>query len=102
MESKMRNFINKIGNVVTKFISDTIDGDLLIYEIPLSGNSVLKVYVYGKYNSKFRFVYKDKRCTRTKKIDRVLRDRMPMAELRTGIHDKQLSDFTGKNVRFFR
>lgn len=83
-------------------ITESDSVEMMIRDIPLDAGGVLKVYVYGKYNSKFRFVYEDDKCTKVKKMDRALKDRMPMAELRTGIHDKKLSDFTGKNVRFFR
>lgn len=85
-----------------KRINEPTGVEMLIREVSLDNGGVLKVYTHGKYNSKFKFVYEDDKGKKYKKMDRVLKDRMPMAELRTGIHDKKLSDFTGKNVRFFR
>lgn len=100
----MTSILSKLFTSAVKILDDHQgNNDMLIHTTNLKPhNSTLKVYVYGRYNSKFRFVYEDDDSHQTKKVTRVLMDRMPMSELRTGIHDKTLTDFTGTCVKFFK
>lgn len=98
-----RLFCNVIARAIEAIDSGNIPNGELISVINLAPpNSTLSVYVYGRHNKKYRFIYEDNYGQSVKKFNRVLLDRMPMTELRTGIHDSKLTEFAGTPVRFFR
>lgn len=75
---------------------------LLIHTTELRNGGSLKVYLTGWHQSKYKFVYCNGERHKSKCTNRLLRDRLPMAELKTGIHDAMLTDFTGTTINFFK
>lgn len=75
---------------------------LLIHTTELRRGGSLKVYLVGWQQSKYKFVYCNGERHKSKCTNRLLRDRLPMTELKTGIHDAMLTDFTGTTINFFK
>lgn len=74
---------------------------LKIHVESLRNGGELIVSVIGHTNDKYRFVYKHKNKLLTMNARRLLKDRQPIDELRTGIHDDMLTKFTGTCVKFY-
>lgn len=96
------NLIEKLIVKIIYVVSTTQTlPDLLISDITLVNGATLKVYVIGSKHTKFKFVYEDQFVEDVKTIRRAYTHRLrPMQELRTGIHDKKLTEFTGVNIKF--
>ena len=52
-------------------------------------------------HDKYRFIYQNGKKKLTTTTRRLLKDRQPIDELRTGIHDDMLTKFMGTHVQFY-
>ena len=74
---------------------------LKIYTMSLGNGGEISVYMIGHNHDKYRFIYQDGKKKLTTTTRRLLKDRQPIDELRTGIHDDMLTKFMGTHVQFY-
>ena len=100
----MKNIINKVVDFIDRtFKERKPEIAMFLQESTLiPGRGKIRVYVVGKKRDKFKFVYLNKDVYRVKYTRRLITDRMPMAELETGIHDEMLSEFAKTRVSYYR
>ena len=97
------NISKTIDYVVHLFKERSPEGTSFLQEKKLSqGHGILRVYVVGKKRGQFKFVHINKDVYRVKYVRRLLTDRMPCDELKTGIHDSVVTSFAKTYVKFYR
>lgn len=96
----MFNLIGKLLN----FVNDTRKPEQLtmLTWTHLSTGGMLEIYTVGDKNAQFKVLHKCRDTVRVKYIHRLIKDRRPMEELNTGIHDDALSKFAKVRVQFYK